>query len=230
MISRLINKFLIFAPTSRNQLIEKALNNKKILIAMNAEKLMKNDTKLINIVNQNIGYPDGFGAVLALKDMESSPLLNSCELWLDIINLNLDKKYYFIGSTEEVIQKTISRLKDEIQGINIAGFRNGYFNNNSEIMRTKNEIKELNVDIIFVAMGSPKQEFIMHDMHKHHPALYMGLGGSFDIYSGNTKRAPKFLINLNLEWLHRLILMPKRIFRQKSLIKFYFLLISKRLK
>ena len=75
MISRLINKFLIFAPTSRNQLIEKALNNKKILIAMNAEKLMKNDTKLINIVNQNIGYPDGFGAVLALKDMESSPLL-----------------------------------------------------------------------------------------------------------------------------------------------------------
>ena len=76
-------------------------------------------------------------------------------------------------------------------------------------------------DVIFIAMGSPKQEFLMRDFLKKYNALYMGLGGSFDVYSGVKKRAPKIFINLGLEWLYRLLKEPTRFSRQTSLVKFF---------
>ena len=73
-----------------------------------------------------------------------------------------------------------------------------------------NDILKNKPDIIFVAMGSPLQEKLITDLQNLHEATYMGLGGSFDVYAGKLKRAPKILINLNLEWAYRLIKEPKR--------------------
>ena len=78
-------------------------------------------------------------------------------------------------------------------------------------------------DVVFVAMGSPKQELLMEEMSKRCPAIYQGLGGSFDVYTGNVKRAPKWWVDHNLEWAYRLIKEPVRIKRQIHLIKFLFL-------
>ena len=74
-------------------------------------------------------------------------------------------------------------------------------------------------------MGSPKQEFLMQKFLNEYPALYMGLGGSFDVYSGLKKRAPRFFIKFGLEWFYRLLKEPSRIFRQLDLIKFFFKII-----
>ena len=79
-------------------------------------------------------------------------------------------------------------------------------------------------DVVFVAMGSPKQELLMEEMSERHPAIYQGLGGSFDVYTGRVERAPKWWVDHNLEFAYRLIKQPSRIKRQIHLVKFLILL------
>ena len=68
------------------------------------------------------------------------------------------------------------------------------------------DIEEKKPDVVFVAMGSPKQEYLMEEMQKRNPdAIYQGLGGSFDVYTGAVKRAPKWWVDHNLEFAYRVI-------------------------
>ena len=83
--------------------------------------------------------------------------------------------------------------------------------------------------MVFVAQGFPRQEILMDELIKEHPALYMGLGGSFDVYTGTKKRAPKIFLKLNLEWLYRLLREPVRAKRQLSILKFLRLYIMNKL-
>ncbi len=70
-------------------------------------------------------------------------------------------------------------------------------------------------------MGSPKQEILMRDCRRVHPdALYMGIGGTYDVFTGHVKRAPKIWQKMGLEWLYRLISQPSRLRRQLKLLKF----------
>jgi len=217
----IIKNYKINAFTSKSIFLEEIKDSKKILIAMNAEKIMKNDEKLRKIINNNIGYTDGFGAVLALraKGLKTIKLPGS-ELWLNIIQkFEKTKTFYFIGSTDKVIKNTIKRVKKDYPHINIVGYQDGFLkNNDKEILIEK--LKTLKPDVVFVAQGSPRQEFLMNELIAQHPALYMGLGGSFDIYGGEKKRAPKLFLKLELEWLYRLLQEPTRVGRQFALIKF----------
>lgn len=202
----------------------------KILIAINAEKLMKDDGDLKKLVNSNIGYPDGVGAVLALKRKGfKSSKIPGAELWLDIINkFYKEKTFYLVGGETEIIKTTVQKLQQEFSGIQIVNYRNGYMNEGQkeELIR---DITEKKPDIVFVAMGSPKQEFLMQQMLTKHEALYMGLGGSFDIYTGIKERAPKFLREVGLEWLSRLLKEPKRIKRQLVYVPFLLKMITNRI-
>lgn len=216
---------------SKESFLNFADNKKKILVAINAEKIMKNDNRLKNIVNNNIGYPDGIGAVWALrqKGINNAIKIPGCEFWLDIIERYYkNKKFYLIGSTDEVIKKVVDKLQSKFSGIDIVGYRNGYINETDK-RQLKNDLMSSKADIVFVAQGSPKQEYFMEELSQEYPALYMGLGGSFDIYSGLKKRAPNFFLKNNLEWFYRLMREPTRIKRNIVFIKFLYLLLSKKL-
>lgn len=207
------------------ELLEYIPDKKKILIAINAEKILKADEQLTKIINKNIGYPDGIGAVWALKKkgfiVEKIP---GVELWLDIIKeYEKTKSFYFVGSSDGVINETVKKLKMEFPEINILNYRNGYLKVGEKELLTKDLINK-KPDVVFVAMGTPKQEYLMDELLKAHPALYMGLGGSFDVYCGKLNRAPKVFLKLKLEWLYRLLKEPTRIRRQIKIIKFLFLL------
>lgn len=220
--SRYINGIRVFGFPDKASLIKFALEKNKILVAVNAEKIYGADSELKDLINSNIGYPDGVGAVWALKQkgIKKVTKIPGVELWLEIVKLNFhDKSFYFIGAREEIIQGTIDKLKKEFQGINLLGYRNGYLNDDETETLIRNVVKT-KPDFVFVAMGSPAQERLMKKMSELHPAVYVGLGGSFDIYSGKTKRAPKALIDLKLEWLYRLLSDPKRIKRQIKLFDF----------
>jgi len=213
--------YRINAFDSKNIFLENIKDCKKILIAMNAEKMMKNDKRLQTIINNNIGYSDGFGAVLALraKGLKAIKLPGS-ELWLDIIQkFEKTKTFYFIGSTNKVITSTIKRLKKEYPHIKILGYQDGFLKKGDK-EKLIIKLKTLKPDVVFVAQGSPRQEFLMDELITQHPALYMGLGGSFDIYGGDKKRAPKLFLKLELEWLYRLLKEPTRVSRQFALVKF----------
>ncbi len=225
-----INGVKIFAYENRESLLDFIEEKKIILIAINSEKILKKDPKLKSIINHNIGYPDGVGAVMALHQKGYPAVkIPGAELWLDIIKkLHHKKSFYLLGSSQEIIDKTIYKLKSEYPNINIVGYRNGYLKEDSK----KKLIKELNntkPDIVFIAQGSPRQEFLMDELLKEYSALYMGLGGSFDVYTGFKKRAPKLFLKLNLEWLYRLLKEPTRVSRQIVLLKFFYFFLNRKL-
>jgi UDP-N-acetyl-D-mannosaminouronate:lipid I N-acetyl-D-mannosaminouronosyltransferase len=205
-------------------LIDYALKNKSILIAINAEKILKSNNQFKEIINDNVGYPDGVGTVWALKKKKLDTIkIPGCELWLEIIKLKeKDKKFYLIGGKQEVIENTVNMLKLDFPFIDIVNYRNGYIHSEEEIITLEKDILSKKPDVIFVAMGSPKQELLMQRLKNVYPAVYQGLGGSFDVYTGSVKRAPEWWVNNNLEWAYRLIKQPSRIKRQLPLFKFIF--------
>ena len=225
MKNEIINQYKINAFISKQNFLREIVNEKKILVAMNAEKIIKENRELRDIVNRNIGYPDGVGAVMALKQKGLNTIkIEGSEFWLDIVaSFSSIKRFYLIGSTTEVIEATVKRLKKDFPDINIVGYRDGFFKEKEKEILIK-ELQNQKPDIVFVAQGSPRQEFLMNELIKKYPALYMGLGGSFDIYGGNKKRAPMLFLRWNLEWLYRLLKEPTRFSRQLALIKFLFLL------
>ena len=77
-------------------------------------------------------------------------------------------------------------------------------------------------DVVFIAMGSPKQEMLMSELMERHKAIYQGLGGSFDVYTGRVKRAPKWWRDHNLEFLYRFLKQPHRYKREYYRLKFLF--------
>jgi len=229
--STLVNGIKINSFISKDQFLDYINDKKNILVAINAEKILKEDIRLKNIINENIGYPDGVGAVMALKQKGlNATKIPGSEFWLDIINkYQNEKSFYLIGTTTEVIENTVKKLKQEYPNINILGYQNGFINESQKIA-LKEKLKDLKPDVVFVAQGSPRQEFLMDELIKIHPALYMGLGGSFDIYGGDKKRAPKIYLDFHCEWLYRLLKEPTRISRQLSLIKFLYKLIFNKFK
>lgn len=227
MKNTLLNNIKTFIPSSKSELIDYAFRKKKILIAINAEKILNRSSIFKNIVNSNVGYPDGFGAVLALKKkgFHNSFKIPGCELWLQIVsNFYKSKSFYLIGGNQRVLEGALKRLRSDFKGINILGSRNGYFKDENQKKIVIEDIVKKSPDIIFVAMGSPNQEYFMFEIQKRYEALYQGLGGSLDVYVGDINRAPKFMIDNNLEWAYRLIKQPFRIFRQIHLFRFFVLL------
>ncbi len=208
--------------SSREELMDYIDENKSILVAINAEKVMNSTDKTRAIINSNTGYCDGVGAVWAVKQKgaKNAVKIPGCELWLDIVNrYHGTKSFYLVGSKQGVIDATVAKLREEFPNIDILGYRNGYLNGEDERNALIEDIAIKKPDVVFVAMGSPKQELLMGEMQHRHKAIYQGLGGSFDVYTGNAERAPKWWLDHNLEFAYRFFKNPKRIKRQLPIIK-----------
>lgn len=206
-----INVYPFVSPDSLIDFIDK---RKGILVAINADKVVWATDRTRDIINSNVGYCDGAGAVLALKRKGASGIarIPGCELWLHIIRKYYQTRtFYVIGARKDINLETVQKLRAEFPGIRILGHRDGYINTDDERRALIDDVAAKKPDIVFVAMGSPKQEILMADMMERHKAIYQGLGGSFDVYSGHQSRAPQWMGNMNMEFLYRLIIRPKRI-------------------
>src|SRR5690606_12011598 len=115
------------------------------------------------------------------------------------------KTFYLIGSKQEVINATVSKLRNEFPGIKIVKYQNGYIGSEEIRSHLIDDVATLKPDVVFVGMGSPRQELLMEQMQRRHAAVYQGLGGSFDVYAGYVKRAPDWWVKNNLEWAYRLM-------------------------
>lgn len=217
----------VYAFASDEELLDYIELKKGVLVAINAEKILHATEQTRGIINRNIGYCDGIGAVMAMKKKGYKDVVKipGCELWLKIIATlyRNNKSFYLIGGKQEVIEATVNKLKEEFVGIRIVAYRDGYIRTEEERMNLIEDIAVKKPDVVFVAMGSPKQELLMEEMLERHPAIYQGLGGSFDVYTGNVKRAPRWWVDHGLEWAYRLVKQPSRIRRQVFLVKFLLL-------
>lgn len=222
----------VYPFTSAEELISYVSGHPAILVAINAEKILHATDELKAIYNRNLGYSDGAGAVLALKKKghQKACKIAGCELWLKIIErYSREKSFYLVGGKPEVIEETIQKLRKDFPRINIVGYRDGYLKGNDDETLIA-DIAEKKPDVVFVAMGSPKQELLMERMQRQHPeAIYQGLGGSFDVYTGRVERAPEWWIRHNLEFAYRLIKQPSRIKRQIHLVRFLFRVLTNRI-
>ncbi len=227
-----LNGVEIFPFDSEQQLLHYVDTHKGILVAINAEKILHATEQTRAIINRNIGYCDGAGTQIALKQKgyKDACKIPGCELWLKIITrFYKEKTFYLVGGKPQIVNETVEKLCSEYQDIRIVGYRNGYIKTDEEKRRLIDDIVEKKPDVVFVAMGSPKQELLMEEIQQRHRAIFQGLGGSFDVYTGHVQRAPKWWVEHNLEFAYRLIKEPKRIKRQIHLVKYAWWLMKKKL-
>ncbi|KEI02193.1 WecB/TagA/CpsF family glycosyltransferase [Clostridium botulinum] len=174
--------------------------------------------------SNSVIIPDGVGTVLASKLLKSpvEEKIAGIEVMDEIIK-NCEKEnkgIYLVGAKQEVLDNCILNLENKYPNLKIEGSHNGYFDleNCSDIVE---DIKNKSPYALFVAMGCPRQEiFIQNNFEKLPCNIFMGVGGSFDVFSGKVNRAPKWMINLGLEWLYRVIKEPFRIKRLAVIPKF----------
>jgi N-acetylglucosaminyldiphosphoundecaprenol N-acetyl-beta-D-mannosaminyltransferase len=179
-------------------------------IVMHAYK----DEAYRSIVNQaDYVIADGIGVVIASR-LLGNPLperIAGYDLLLELLKLGNKKKWsvYFLGAKKNVIEKAVENIKADYPGLNVTGWHDGYFDWNSN--NIAEEISKYKPDLVFVALGFPKQEvWISENLPKFQKGLFMGVGGSFDVIAGEVKRAPLIWQKMNLEWLYRLLKQPSR--------------------
>lgn len=227
-----INGVEFFPFSCEDDLFNHVNEKKGILVAINAEKIINATDKTRCIINRNIGYIDGAGAMIAAhkRGFPNACKIPGCELWLKIIaRFYKEKTFYLVGGKQPIIEQTVEKLQKEFEGINIVGYRNGYIKTDEDKKALIADIVAKRPDVVFVAMGSPKQELLMEEIQKEHNAIFQGLGGSFDVYTGHVQRAPRWWVDHNLEFMYRLLCEPKRLKRQLKLVKFMYYLYTNKI-
>lgn len=210
--------------------LEEKLQKKEqaFVVTANAEIIMmcQQDKEYNNIVSEqaDLVLPDGAGAVWAGRYLgnEVPERVAGFDLYNQLLKLSADKGYkaYFFGGAPGVAEAAKNKAEELYPGVQIVGCRNGYFTEAEE----ENIIKEINdaaPDMLFVALGAPKQEkWLVKYRNQLKPRVLMGIGGSFDVLAGKMERAPKWMQEASLEWAFRLYKQPSRFMRMLALPKF----------
>ncbi|WP_159567403.1 lipopolysaccharide N-acetylmannosaminouronosyltransferase [Budvicia diplopodorum] len=197
------------------------------LIAINAEKVMtaEQDKPLRELIDKaEYKYADGVSIVRSIRrkypnvDMQR---IAGADLWEAMMERAGENgtPVFLIGGKLDILAEVEQKLKAQ-WNVNIVGSQDGYFEPDDRDALFE-RIRASGAKFVTVAMGSPKQELLMRDCRMVYPdALYMGVGGTYDVFTGHVKRAPKIWQNMGLEWLYRLLAQPTRWRRQVKLMKY----------
>lgn len=197
------------------------------LVAINAEKVLtaEADAAVHQLIDTaEYKYADGISIVRSIR--KKYPQANvsriaGADLWEALMERagREGTPVFLIGGQPAVLAQTMDKLR-RLWNVNIVGSQDGFFTpDQREALFTR--IRESGAKLVTVAMGSPRQEILMRDCKASYPdALYMGVGGTYDVFTGQVKRAPKIWQRMGLEWLYRLISQPTRLKRQLRLLKY----------
>ena len=176
--------------------------------------------------------PDGVGVLLGAK-LLGSPLkekVSGVDFAAQLLPLleARGKKLYLLGSKPGVAELAAANMQKRCPNLRICGMADGYFRDEDAVVE---RINAANPDVLFVCLGSPKQEYFMKNhLSQLHAALMVGLGGSLDAFAGTVKRAPDWVIRIGMEWFYRLVKEPRRFKRMLRLPKFVFAVLGKRIR
>lgn len=211
-------------------------NNKAFVVTANPE--------IVLAANEDEGYKkailkadyitaDGIGIVKA-ANLLGKPLperVTGFDMFMSLLQLANEKQYsiYLLGARDEVLQKAVAEIGDQFPQVNVVGSHHGFFDwKDSKI---DDEIREKKPDMVFVALGLPRQEkWIYEKIDSFDKGVFMGIGGSFDVLAGEVKRAPEIWQKLNVEWLYRLLKQPSRFMRMLALPKFALKILKEKVK
>jgi N-acetylglucosaminyldiphosphoundecaprenol N-acetyl-beta-D-mannosaminyltransferase len=166
--------------------------------------------------------PDGAGVVWALARQRIRVVKTAgIELAWTLLNYAAAHQWRvaLVGASPEVMEALRADLPQRISGLNLALTVDGYQSPDAW-PGIEAQLKTLKPDLVLVALGVPRQETWSERVASGQPGLWMGVGGSFDVWAGTKKRAPGWMCRMQLEWLYRLIQEPSRWRRMLSLPAF----------
>ncbi len=170
--------------------------------------LAQKDSEFFDILQRaDLVTADSVGVIWAAK-RKGRPIperVSGVDIFAKLCSVSAEKGYrlYFLGSAPGVAETAAERCRLQCPGCNIVGTRNGYFPEESDEVVAQ-EVAAAKPDVVFVAMGMPRQEKFIHRTREIIRApVAIGVGGTLDVYSGRVKRAPRFVQALRLEWLWR---------------------------
>jgi len=209
------------------------------IFAVNPEKIVlsrKNQDLSLALKQADFLIPDGIGVIIGLKIIYGKTIARAIRIaGIELMTSLLDsanrmkKKIFIFGGSPEVNERVARIISHQYPDLVLAGHRHGYMAEYLDEALVQ-EINSLCVDILFVGLGSPKQErWIQKYRNKLKVKICMGVGGSFDVLVGKISRAPKWMQQAGLEWLYRLFREPRRIRRQLALPKFAWALIKEKM-
>lgn len=214
---------------TQKEFIEQLINDSqqhknRFVVTANPEIVLaaEKDQAYQKIINQaDYVTADGIGIVKGAKIL-GKPLaerVTGFDTMQGLLRFANDhqKKVYFLGGKPNVINELKQVIRRDYPQLVIAGTHDGYFDDPASII---NEIRDTHPDFVFVALGFPKQDFFIAKHRQISDSIWMGVGGSFDVLTGNVKRAPQKWIDHHVEWLYRLIQEPTRFKRMLALPKY----------
>ena len=203
------------------------------LIGVNADKLlqMRDDAEMDACVRRcEVVNADGASMVMAANKLGVvlPERVAGIDLMWELCALaeREGHRVYLLGAKAEVVEKTADVLAEKYPGMAIVGYRDGYFGND-EFDAVIAQVEETKPDIVFVGITSPKKERLIERFRElGAKGAFVGVGGSFDVVSGNIPRAPMWMQRANLEWLFRMMQEPKRLVKRYVVgnTRFYLLL------
>lgn len=206
------------------------------IITLNAEIAYQAhfDEPLRDLINRAwLVTPDGIGIVWGARKLgiEVPERVTGIDLMERICQRAAARgwKVFFLGAAPGIAEQAAQILQERYPGLTVSGVRHGYFNAGEE-PEIIADIVSSAPQVLFVGLGAPRQEWWI-DQYKEQlrVPVCIGIGGSLDVISGHKKRAPEWMIKLNLEWLYRLLAEPSRYKRQLVLPRFVWLIIKSRL-
>ncbi len=208
----------LFSFAEALEYIKKQMNSSKgsHIITINPEMIEmaeKNMEFQPILKNADLIIPDGIGIKIALKiNGITQEQIPGIEFSKDLISICADSNYSIalIGSKPEVVKLASQNLKNEYPSLNISYVKDGFFSIEDED-KIIAELQEKNPKLVLVALGAPKQELFINRHKKSLPeTIFIGVGGSFDVWSGTIKRAPIVFRKVGCEWLYRVLKQPSR--------------------
>ncbi len=195
---------------------------KTFCVAINPEKVCfaRNDPIFGRIVRRaHVHICDGIGTALAVRLISELriPRITGVGMFLRLVEAAEQNglRVFLLGAKPETNQKAYEVLRERHPNLQIAGRRDGFFDDSAAVIR---EINESRADILFVALGSPRQErWLDEHLDAIDAPVCMGVGGSLDVLSGHVKRAPTLCQRTGTEFLYRLVCEPRRWRRQSVL-------------
>lgn len=217
------------------KIIENRKPTQHVVLNANKINLLYHDQKLKEIINHcGLINADGQSIVWAdrLFNKAVPERVTGIDLFQRLIDEAAEKQLavYYLGAEKEVVEKVVQTHRTQYPNLKIAGYKDGYFNraNSYDVAR---EISQSKPDILFMAVPSPEKEYWLNEYSQIlNIPLLVGVGGSFDVIAGKTKRAPERYQKLGMEWFYRLIQEPRKMYKRYfigNLMFIYYVFIEK---
>ena len=210
----------------QKQFLQHVVVNVAKIINMQKDPVLAESVKACDLINI-----DGMGVVFGARFLghDVPERVAGVDLFHELLAMSAKRDFpvFLLGATEKVVSKTAEVVKAHNPNLNIAGYNDGYFWDDEEVIVTK--IRESGAKLLFVAITSPKKEnFINKWQDKLGVDFVMGVGGTFDVVAGKVKRAPQWMQKAGLEWLYRVLQEPGRMWKRYLITnsKFAYLLIK----